>query len=59
MAIINAEDVNFTNIIEHNKKLQDLKAKGVAAFAGRIFNVTYYNIKVKMNIISRNHVIYI
>lgn len=39
MGITNVGDVNIWKYLEHNKKIQDLKAKGIATIAGRLFRV--------------------
>lgn len=36
-------------MIEHNKKLQDLKAKGIATIAGRLFRVINRLMIVKLD----------
>lgn len=37
MDTISAEDVNKQIRVEHNKKIQDLKAQGLVVIAGRLF----------------------
>jgi hypothetical protein len=57
MDIINVEDVNILNRIEHNKKLQELKKQGIATIAGRLFGVKYlFNIVIILFCIYYNNI---